>query len=101
MTADYGMPSRYGGKCHLCADLAGPTHDVEPTGWLSGVRCARCRFCQERALSRATARAGLGAFSPEVRRATHAFQRGEGDPLLDQLRAEIQDTLPPNDGGGA
>lgn len=91
----------YGAKCHRCAHLLGSTHDVEPVPWLTAPewvrKCTGCSFCQEDELVRHLQEGGLGLFSPEVRRAVHAFQRGEPDPILDLLRSEIQaidDILP-------
>lgn len=80
----------YGAKCHRCACLLGPTHDVEPAWPVTYGECANCEFCQENALMRALKSAGPDLFSPEVRDALSAFRRGEPHPLIDQLRAEIQ-----------
>lgn len=81
----------YGAKCHLCADLLGTTHAHAPVSWLNNRQCPDCLFCQERELSRAIQRGGLGLFDPEVRAAVHAFERGQEHPLIAQLRSELQD----------
>ena len=86
----------YGAKCHRCSHLR---HDgeqaSEPIAWLSKppdrlLWCADCSFCQHDSLHAVLADAGLGIVDPEVRQAVHAFQRGDDQPLIVQLRAECQ-----------
>lgn len=86
----------YGGKCHICACLRHDReHAVEPIPWLSKPQhvlmwCADCPSCQEASLHEAIMESGLGLFDPEVRKAVHAFQRGDEHPIIDNLRTECQ-----------
>lgn len=89
MTAQDMSDKLYGAKCHVCAHMTGPTHDVEPIAWL-WVKCKRCEFCQHRALIQALRDYGDDIFSPAIRQATADFLAGRPNPIIDQLRAEIQ-----------
>lgn len=80
----------YGAKCHICAHLLG--HDADPIPWLASVpMCQRCAFCQRSALNKLLGDLhGDEVFSPEVRQAVADLMAGRTNPIIDQLRAEIQ-----------
>jgi hypothetical protein len=84
----------YGAKCIRCGCLdhhgregleSDPPDFLEPRG----LECARCVFCQERALSRLIRECGLFIFDPDVREAVEMFKRGDtSHPITQSLRAE-------------
>lgn len=84
----------YGAKCIRCGCIdhhGSEGLEADPIPWLEqrGMECARCTFCQERALSRAIQEAGLFIFAPEVREAVEMFKRGDtSHPITQSLRAE-------------
>ena len=82
----------YGHKCHICTHLDGPTHKVEATWPVPDDDCPDCSFCQEASFWGMLIRwAGAErAFSHETRTALAAFRKNEPHPLIDQLRAEMQ-----------
>ena len=91
----------YGGKCHLCAHLDGPTHRVPATWPVADDECPECSFCQEASFYGMLLRSlgGERMFSPLSREALDCFRRGKPHPVIDQLRAEIAELH--NDGTGA
>lgn len=81
----------YGAKCSKCQHI---THrdNPAPVRWVTPPDdCQNCSFCQYDAMWGALLRSlPDDAWSGDVLAATRAFKRGESHPLIDQLRASLQ-----------